>query len=131
MNRTLWVLQVVLGIYFIAIGIMHFVVPDGLPGPMEWMYDLSDNLHVVAGIAEILGGIGLILPALTGIQPDLTVWAAIGLVAVMVGALIWHAGRGEPLNIAMNVVLAALLAFVAWGRWSRSPLPGSSRAAAV
>ena len=40
MNIVLWVLQVFLGIYFLAIGIMHFVIPPGLPAQMSWMYDL-------------------------------------------------------------------------------------------
>ena len=81
----LWVLQWVFGIYFVAIGIMHFIVPDGLPVLMEWMYELDDTMHVIVGIAEILGGLGLILPSLTGIRPELTVYAAAGLVLIMLG----------------------------------------------
>ena len=46
-NTVLWVLQVLLGLYFIAVGIMHFIVPDGLPSVMDWMYDLSDTMHAV------------------------------------------------------------------------------------
>lgn len=122
MNRLLWTLQIVFGIYFLAIGIMHFVVPDGLPGPMEWMYELSDTLHVVSGVAEILGGLGLILPGLTGIRPELTVWAAAGLVVVMLGAAIWHVGRGEITNIVLNLVIAAILGYIAYGRAVKSPL---------
>ena len=57
-NAVLWVIQVLFGIYFVVVGVMHFVVPEGLPGPMEWMYDLSDTLHVISGTAEILGGLG-------------------------------------------------------------------------
>ncbi len=122
MNRVLWALQVVLGLYFIAVGIMHFVVPDGLPAQMEWMYELSDSLHMVSGVAEILGGLGLILPGLTGIRPELTAWAATGLAVVMVGALVWHLTRGEVANIAFNVVLAALTGFVAYRRFTADPL---------
>lgn len=121
-NKVLWVLQVVLGVQFLAVGIMHFVVPEGLPPTLEWMYDLSDTLHLVSGIAEILGGLGLILPAATRIMPQLTVLAAAGLVLVMVGAVIFHAGRGEVVNIVGNVVLAGLLAYVAYGRWRRVPI---------
>lgn len=129
MNRLLWVLQTVLGLYFIAVGVMHFVVPVGLPGPMSWMYDLSDSIHRVAGTAEILGGLGLILPGLTGIRPHLVVWAALGLVVVMVGALVWHVGRGELASAGVNVLNAALLAFIAYGRWRIAPLAGRSPAA--
>jgi uncharacterized membrane protein len=131
MNRLLWILQVVLGVYFLAVGVMHFVVPDGLPGPMEWMYELSDTLHAVSGVAEILGGLGLILPGLTRVMPGLTVWAAAGLALVMVAAAIWHLPREEYTNVVQTLVTAAVLAFVAWARARRSPLPGSAGGAAA
>lgn len=121
-HRVLWVLQVVLGIQFIAVGIMHFVVPEGLPAAMEWMYDLSDTLHLLSGTAEILGGIGLILPAATRIMPQLTPLAAAGLVLVMVGAAVFHIGRGEAVNVVNNVVLGGLAAYVAVGRYRRVPI---------
>lgn len=125
-NRTLWILQIVFGVYFVAIGVMHFIVPDGLPDLMSWMYELSDGLHVVSGIAEILGGLGLILPGLTRIMPNLTVLAAFGLVAVMIGAAIWHISRSEGSNIANNVVLAAIVGYVGYARWKVTPLAGST-----
>ena len=121
-NRVLLVLQWVFGLYFIAFGVMHFVVPEGLPEPLEWMYDLDQTLHYVTGVAEILGGIGLILPGLIGAAPELTPWAAVGLGLVMVGAMIYHSGRGEILNIVLNVVVAAVMAYIAYGRWRLSPL---------
>ena len=40
----------------------------------------------------------------------------------MVGAMIWHTTPSEYSNIAQNLVLAALAAFVAYGRWRLSPL---------
>jgi uncharacterized membrane protein len=122
MNIVLWVLQVFLGIYFLAIGIMHFVVPPGLPAQMSWMYDLPDWLHWVSGIAEILGGLGLILPSATRIKPWLTPLAALGLAVVMGGAVVYHALRGEWMNITLNIINAAVLLFVAYGRWKLRPI---------
>lgn len=122
MNKLLWVLQIVFGLYFVGIGVTHFIVPDGLPAQMEWMYALSDTLHVVSGTAEILGGLGLILPAVTRIQPKLVVYAALGLAAVMVGAVVWHLGRGESLQIVLNLVNIAILGFIAYGRLRLHPL---------
>ena len=60
MNIILWILQIFFGLYFILVGILHFIVPDGLPAPMAWMYDLTPVLHWASGTAEILGGLGLI-----------------------------------------------------------------------
>jgi putative oxidoreductase len=125
MNRSLWGLQLVLGVYFILVGIVHLVVPDGLPGLLSWMYDLPDALHVVSGTADLLGGVGLILPGLSGIRPGLTVWAAAGLLVVMLAAACWHLGRGEPGNVVVNLALVGLLGLLAYGRVRRSPLPGS------
>lgn len=116
MSRLLWPLQWVLALYFVGTGVVHFVVPEGLPGPMSWMYDLSPTLHALAGTAEILGALGLVLPGLLGIRPRLVVWAAVGLIGVMAAAAIWHAGRGEWASIVGNVVTAGLLGVVAYGR---------------
>jgi uncharacterized membrane protein len=131
-NRVLWVLQWIFGLYFIGYGVMHFVVPVGLPELLDWMYDLDPTLHYVSGVAEIIGGLGLILPGLTGVMPELTSWAAVGLGLVMVGAMIYHAGRGEIINISLNVVVAAVMAYIAYGRWALSSFPADrARSATV
>lgn len=122
MNVILWVLQIVLGVYFFVTGIVHFILPPGLPEPMAWMYELSPTLHLLSGAAEILGGLGLILPGLTRIQTPLTPLAAFGLCLVMLGAALWHLARGEYPNILMNLFLLALCAFIAYGRWRLHPL---------
>jgi uncharacterized membrane protein YphA (DoxX/SURF4 family) len=122
MNIILWVLQVVFGLFFLFVGVMHFVLPPNLPAMMGWMYELPSGLHGVSGILEILGGLGLILPGLFRTQTRLTPLAALGLVFVMIGAAVWHITRGELQNVVQNLVVAALLGFVAYGRWKLSPL---------
>ena len=126
MNIVLWVLQVLLGIYFLFVGVTHFIIPPGLPAPMSWMYELSPGLHYISGIAEILGGLGLILPGLVKRYTYLTPLAALGLVLVMIGAMIFHITRGEAQNIFLNVILAVVLAFVAYVRWKLRPLEDRS-----
>ena len=122
MNRLLWVLQVLLGIQFFFVGIAHFIVPPGLPAMMAWMYDLSPGLHYFTGVAEILAGLGFILPGLTRIQTRLTPLAALGIVALLAGATVFHINRNELANVALTVVLAGLAGFIAYGRWRLSPL---------
>ena len=126
MNIALWILQVLLGVYFVFIGVTHFTLPPNLPAQMSWMYELSPTLHWFSGTAEILGGLGLILPGLTKIQTRLTPLAGAGLVLVMAGALSWHLQRGEMQNIGLNIILAVLVGFVAYGRWRLSPLTDRS-----
>lgn len=127
MHRTAWVLQVVLGVYFVVYGVVHLVLPEGLPQVLDWMYDLPTWAHWVSGVAEILGGLGLILPGATRILPALTQLAASGLIVVMVLAAVWHITRGEVASLVGNVALAALLAFVAYVRARVHPLTRSSQ----
>lgn len=122
MHRTTWVLQVLLGSYFVVTGVLHLVVPEGLPDPMAWMYDLSTLLHWLAGLAEIAGGLGLVLPAATRVAPRLTPLAASSLVAVMLSGAVWHATRGEVQSIVGNIVVAVLLALVAYVRCRVHPI---------
>ena len=126
MHRTTWVLQILLGIYFVATGVVHVVVPEGLPDAMSWMYDLSSTLHLIAGVAEIAGGLGLVLPAATRIAPRLTPLAALCLVVVMVSAAVWHATRGEYQSIVGNLVVALLLTFVAYVRFRLHPIEAAA-----
>jgi uncharacterized membrane protein len=121
-NTTLWILQLFLGIYFVFVGSVHFVLPDGLPSVMTWMYDLGDTTHLIAGVAEILGGLGLILPSVTRIRPELTVYAAGGLIIVMIGAAIWHLTRSETSQIITNGLNIVLLAVVGYGRLRVHPI---------
>jgi uncharacterized membrane protein len=122
MNITLWILQILLGLYFITVGVTHFIIPPGLPAPMSWMYDLSPWLHWFSGTAEILGGFGLILPGIFRTRTPLVPLAAEGLALVMVGAVIYHVTRGEYQNIVMNLILIAVLAFIAYGCKKLVPL---------
>ncbi|MEX2386030.1 MAG: DoxX family protein [Thermoanaerobaculia bacterium] len=123
MHRFAWVVQVVLGVYFVAIGVMHFIVPEALPDQMSWMHELSTWLHVASGTAEILGGLGLVLPAATRIRPQLTPLAAVGLAIVMLLAALWHVPRGEVPNVVLTLVLAVVLIWLARVRSRTHPIP--------
>ncbi len=79
-------------------------------------------LMTFIGISEILGAVGVILPALTGILKELTPLAALCFVVLMILAAIFHAPRREYPNIVFNLILLALAAFVAYGRLVLVPL---------
>lgn len=57
---------------------------------MDYVEAIPSGLRRFTAVAESLGGVGLILPQLTGILPWLTPLAAVGLILVMVGAIIFH-----------------------------------------
>jgi len=128
MNIFLWVLQILFGLYFIFIGFMHFSPPPGLPPMMAWMYELTPALHYFSGASEILGGLGLILPGIFKTRTQLVPLAASGLAVVMLGAVVYHISRGEMQNIFINLINAAILLFVAYGRWRLSPIPERNEA---
>jgi len=118
MNTALWIVQIVLAIAFVGAGAMKATQPrEKLEGFLPWVADFSTGTVRLIGVAEVLGGLGLVLPAVTGLAPVLVPIAATGLGVVMVLAAITHARRKEPTMIAVNLVLLALAVVVAWGRF--------------
>jgi hypothetical protein len=124
MALALWIIQVVLSLVFLAWGGAHiFRFEDLAASPRSgWVRAVGKaNLRAI-GVLEILGAIGLVLPAATGILPWLTPLAAAMLALLMVFASAFHARRpGEALNIVLTVVLGVLSLAVAWGRFVVEP----------
>jgi uncharacterized membrane protein YjjB (DUF3815 family) len=73
-------------------------------------------------VAEVLGGLGLVLPAATRILPWLTAVAAAGLALDMLFATLFHLVRGEFGAAVVPLVLGLLAALVAYGRWRVVPI---------
>src|SRR5882757_158382 len=119
MNPALWIIAIVLAAVFAASGLMKQFVPKDklVTSGQGWAHDFSPTSIRLIGLAEILGAIGLVLPAATHIVPILVPLAAVGLALVRAGAVVVHARRNEAMNVAVNVLLIALAVFVAWGRF--------------
>ena len=119
MNIALWVIAGVLAAAFAAAGLMKLVTPrEKLAENMTWANEFSDAQVKGIGLAELLGAIGLILPAALDIVPILVPLAAAGLVVTMVGAAVFHLRRGDAVaELAPSVVLGVLAAVVAIGRF--------------
>ena len=120
LNIGLWVVQVLLAGLFVMGGGFKLIMPTA---------ELAKNaggmpvgLIRFAGVAEVMGALGLILPAATRILPWLTPLAACGLGTIMVLAAGLHVSRGEIDHLPMIAVLAGLIAFVAWGRYAKAPV---------
>ena len=121
MNIALWVIQVLLaGMYGMA-GSMKTFQPDKVrTNPqMTWAHDKQDGYIRFVGVSELLGALGLIIPALTGILPWLTPLAAIGLALIQVLAIFTvHLPKKEFQVIPVNVVLLVLAIVAAYGRFT-------------
>ena len=123
LHYALWGVQFLLGFAFLAAGVMKATTPiPELLAKMAWVESVPGPLVRFIGVSELLGGIGLLLPSLTGIKPQLSALAGAGLAVVMVLASGLHATRGEYGAIGINVVLGGLAAFVAWGRHKKAPI---------
>jgi putative oxidoreductase len=117
LNAALWLAQGLLGLAFLATGFLKLSSSaTQLATTLPWTADVPLLLVRFIGLAELLGALGLLLPALTRIRPALTPLAALGLLSVMVLAFVFHLTRGEAAMGVPSLVLGALAAFVAWGR---------------
>jgi uncharacterized membrane protein YphA (DoxX/SURF4 family) len=120
MNVVLWILQVLLGLMFIFAGSIKAFQYEQAKKQMSFVSHVSPGLVAFIGIAELLGGIGLILPALTGTLTWLTPLAGAGLALAMLLAVGFHIQRSDG-QIAPSAVLFVLTAFIAYGRWAIAP----------
>jgi uncharacterized membrane protein len=113
---------VVLAVLFVGAGVMHFVkprlferiVPPALPAPRA--------LVLVSGVAEILGGIGLL------VEP-LRLWAGWGLVALLIAvfpanlymAREWERFESLAPRWALILRLPLQVVLIAWVLWASQP----------
>jgi hypothetical protein len=125
---ALWIVQGLLALLFLFAGGMKLILPIEemtkempMPGPF---------LRFI-GVAEVLGGLGLVLPGLLRIRPGLTPLAAAGLVIIMVGATAVSFLIGGAVMALMPLVVGLLAAFVAYGRWRLAPHRGASRPSTI
>jgi len=120
MNLALWIVAGLLAAIFVLAGTNKLFIPQKklakAPGG-GWVNDFSPGFLKTLGAVEILGAIGLILPAALDITPILVPLAAVGLATIMVGAAIVTTRRQEPKHALLNVTYLALAAFVAIARF--------------
>jgi putative oxidoreductase len=120
MDRLVWAGQLLLALAFAVFGASHAFALDETRKQVAWLNDVSRELMLFVGLAELAAAVGLIVPTARVLR-----WAAplaaLGLVVLMTFGTVFHIGRGELTNAAFDVVLAALAAFVAYGR--RDALP--------
>lgn len=116
MKVTVWIVSALLALAFLFIGGMKVLTPTAE------LESMSQGVPVIllriAGVAEVLGALGLILPAVTRIAPVLTPLAASGLVVVMLGATIVNVVIGMYPAVIQTLVLGLLAGFVAWARFT-------------
>jgi uncharacterized membrane protein YphA (DoxX/SURF4 family) len=137
LNGALWLLQVLGGFFFAGSGFGKVLLYDAAlyaaaPRAVAWYAAVPQPLIVFIGVVEVLGGVGLILPAMTKVMPKLTPFAAAGLTLTMILAAGFHITRGEYGLLPANIVLGSVAAYIAAGRWNLRPVsPGPLTASQV
>lgn len=119
MNLLLWILAFLLAAAFVGSGAAKLLTPRTAQAERTpYVEDFPQSVIWGIGVLEILGALGLILPAITGIAPVLVPLAATGLAITMVFAALVHIRRGDGVRAALpSIVLAILSVFVAWSRF--------------
>jgi DoxX-like family len=120
MSTALWIVAGLLAAVFLFAGSNKlFISREKLakaPGG-GWVLDFSAGFVKALGTVEILGAVGLIVPALLDIAPILVPLAALGLGLVMTGAAIVEFRRREFKHVLLDLIYLALAVFVAVGRF--------------
>lgn len=108
MKKTLWILAAV---FYVGAGILHFRAPAAYLKIMPPYVPWPEAMVYVSGIAEIAGGLGLLLPATRRL-------AAWGLVALLIAVF--------PANVYMatNPIYMGASPMPGWIAWARLPLQG-------
>jgi hypothetical protein len=119
LNVGLWVVQGLIALTFVGGAIWKFLTPlSTIAGMIPWAGDVPPAFFYFTALVDLLGGIGVILPTITGIAPRVASAAAVGCATLMVCAIVFHVARGEAANTPFNFVMLGLAAFVAWGRFT-------------
>ena len=104
---------------FLATGLMRIAQPKEKLAAAQmtrWAQDFSPGAIKTMGALQVTAAIGLTLPALVNVAPVFVPLAALGLVAMMIGAAFVHLRRNEAQLVVPDLVLITL-AVVAWGRF--------------
>lgn len=120
MDMTLWVLQTLLAVAFLAHGWLFLSPPAEMVELMN--ASIPPAFRIFIGVAEVLAAVGLTLPGITRVLPWLIPCAAAGLMIVMITATVLHATRGEISSALTTAILFVLATFVAYMRWKVKPI---------
>ena len=102
------ILRWLLGLLFIAAGANHFRDPDFYLPMMPPYLPWHTQLIAISGVAEILGGLGLLVPQTRH-------WAGYGLIALLIAVF------PANLHMALNHISPGGTHVEPWVLWARLP----------
>ncbi len=114
---SLWTVQMLLACFFVVTGSIRLGIPsERLVESMMWAGDVPVAVVRLVGLCELLGAFALVLPTAMHARERIAGVVATGFVALNLALALLNGLTGELRVLPLNLVLAALAAFVAWGR---------------
>lgn len=101
----------VLAVFMVFVGVTHFTSPRGFVKIVPRWLPAPGALVAISGVFEILGGVGLLVPATQ-------VFSAWGLIALYVAVF------PANVNMAVNNLQVSKKPLPVWALWARLPLQG-------
>lgn len=115
-NAAVWIAQLVLASSLVWASYMKLLYPKEVLAAM-WLWTADHpELAQFTGLADLIVGLGLIVPHLFRIRRKLTVYAAFATVGLMLAASLFHILRGESSQIGPNFFFLAAAAWVGYSR---------------
>lgn len=115
MKVVKWIVLILVALAYLVPGIMKLMTPyaEMIANPaMAWAEGFSAQQVKIIGTLEILGVLGMLLPLFLKKFKMLVPVSALALAVLMIGAIVTHLGREEP--IIMNIAILVLTLLVFW-----------------
>jgi hypothetical protein len=124
MSAILWVLQAILSIKLISVAFSHGLQRDKaeMRNGIERMRTFAKPLLTATSLTMLMGALALVGPAISWIPGRLATLSAAVLAPSMLLAVLFHVRCRDQPKVMVSIVLFAMTAFVAYGRWRLSPL---------
>jgi hypothetical protein len=124
MNTVLWILQGILCVKLLSAAYTHAIRPDAaaFAKGMERLGGAAQPLLILVALGTLGTAIALVLRTVVQVPTWLTPAAAALMAVMMLAATGFHLACREMPNVWVSLVLFALAAFVAYGRWALAPL---------
>ncbi|MBT2622799.1 DoxX family protein [Chryseobacterium sp. ISL-6] len=116
LNISLWTVQIFLSTSLIWASSMKLFQPiDELSKMWPWTA-ANRGLVIITGIFDATAAIGLVFPNLINPKTRFTIYAAYGVILLMISASIFHISRGEISQIGINIFFLLISIYIVWGK---------------
>ena len=124
MNTILWILQIIICIKFLSVAYSH-----GLQKNNSTMQNAINKYgrhgmltHKIISIILLIGSVVIILPGIIKLDNWVTIFCALILAGLMLISIYFHIRSREKPLIVADIILFAIVLFIAIGRGLLAPL---------